>query len=161
MYSYSYPSYNTRGISLSNLGAGGIIALIIALIAGIVIYFIFDKKARRDYSGKLLQLHDFLNFRKFYLESFLKVLYIIFTIFIAVLSIVMLFSSGSFGAGLLAFLGTLIIGEVVNRLLYEGMLLLLRAVSYLRDIRDDAEELRQYAKTGDDGRTNVNFPPEQ
>ena len=56
MYSYSYPSYNTRGISLSNLGAGGIIALIIAIIAGIVIYFIFAKKDRRDYSGKLLQL---------------------------------------------------------------------------------------------------------
>ena len=157
MYGYSYYGRS----ALSGLTTGGIIALIIAIIGGLVVYFIFAKKDRHDYSGKLLQLHDFLNFRKFYLESFLKVLYIITTIFIAIMSIVMLFSMGNFGRGLLSFLGTLIIGEVANRLLYEGMLLLLRAVRYLREMRDDVEEIRQHALVGGSERTDNQAPPDE
>ena len=158
MYGYSY---YYSGPNISGITTGGIIALILAIIGGLVVYFMFVKKDRHGFTGKQLKLHEFLNFRKFYLESFLKVLYIITSIFIAIMSIVMLFTMGNFGRGLLMFLATLIIGEVVNRLLYEGMLLLLRAVSYLREMRDDVEEIRQYAQTGDSGRTNVNFPPEQ
>ena len=142
-----------------NIGTAGIIMIILGIIIGIVAYFIFVKKDRSNYSGNLLKLHDVLNFRKIYLESFIKVLYVISAITIVLLAIVSLFSSGSFGAGLAAFLGLLIGGEIVARLTYEAMILVLKAVSYLRDIRDDAEEIRQYAQTGDSGRTNVTQGP--
>ena len=152
MYGYGYPSTLSRGI---NLGTGGIIALILGIILGIIVYFVFVKKDRSKYEGKAQRLHDVLNFRKLYLESFIKILYVICAIFIAILSIVMLFTSGNFGAGLLAFILTLVLGEVITRLLYESAILVLKGVGYLRDIRDDAEEIRQYARTGDSGRTEV------
>ena len=152
MYGYGSPSSLSR---LAGVGTGGVIALILGIILGIIVYFIFVKKDRTSYEGKVRKLHDVLNFRKLYLESFIKILYVICAIFIAVFSIVLLFTSGSFGAGLLAFIFTLVIGEVVTRLIYESAILILKGVGYLRDIRDDAEEIRQYARTGDSGRTTV------
>ena len=148
MYSSSYSR-------VLNVSTAGVLMIILGIIVGIVVYFIFVKKDRKNYDGKLLKIHDILNFRKLYLESFIKVLYIICAISIALLAIVALFSSGGFGRGLVAFLGLLIIGEVVTRLVYESAILILKGVGYLRDIRDDAEEIRQYAQTGDSGRTSV------
>ena len=151
MYTYSYRA-------ASGLATGGVIALILGIILGIIVYFFFIKKDRSNYGGKLLKIHDVLNFRKLYLESFLKVLYVICAIMIAVMAIVSLFSSGSFGAGLLSFIVLLVVGEVIVRLLYESAILVLKGVGYLRDIRDDAEEIRQYARTKDEGRTNYVAP---
>lgn len=64
-------------------------------------------------------MYDFLNFKKLFLENLLRVLYLITTIFVT------LFSFAVIGKSFLSFLGILVIGNLITRIIYEFLLILL------------------------------------
>ena len=93
-----------------------LIAAILALIGGVLLYFLFVKK-KEDPKNKFAKwLKDFLSFKIMWLEPVLKIVYYIATIFIILFSFSFL-SAG--GLGVLAFFACLILGPILIRLAYE------------------------------------------
>ena len=71
-----------------------IVSLVIAVIGGLIIYFLFmaPKNERRLSSGALKKLYYFLNCRVFALKGILKCSYVILTLFLLVNGILSLFT---------------------------------------------------------------------
>lgn len=109
-YPYSY-YYNYSGI------AGAVIAILVAIILGVVLYFTFlNKKNEGKYTGTPEKIYNFLNFNKFYAEDILKLLYIISAAVLTVASIIFMFlGTKTFVASLLL----LVLGNVSLRVGYE------------------------------------------
>ena len=124
------------GSSASGLEAAGVwilIASILAIIGGILVYFLFVK-AKTEPKGKFGKwLKDFLSFKVMWLEPILKVLYYIGTIFIILFSFSFLALGG---AGILPFFFCLILGPVLVRVTYEFTMMF---VMIWRNTRDIAE----------------------
>ena len=121
MYS-SYYSKNLLSSSSSavNSSVWIIVSIILAIVGGILIYFLFlSKKNEGKFNGFVGWLYDFLSFKKMFMEALLKITYLIVAIYITLSSFA--FISTSF----VLFLAMLIIGNVVARLVYEFSLLLL------------------------------------
>ena len=118
--------YNSYGVSPTILdsspkfAASGIwiiVSVILAIIGGIVLYFTFlSKKNEGKFTGFLGWLYDFLTFKKMMIENVLKILYIIVALFVT------LSSFGLMSISFLAFLLTLVIGNVLTRVIYELLL---------------------------------------
>ena len=121
MYS-SY--YSTNLLSSSNSMADAsvwiIVSIILAIIGGILIYFLFlSKKNEGKFNGFVGWLYDFLSFKKMFMEALLKITYLIVALYITLSSFALI------GTSFIGFLAMLIIGNVVARLVYEFSLLLL------------------------------------
>lgn len=111
MYS-SYSSPNTQA------GIWMIIAAVIAVIGGVVLYFTFLRKSNDGkFKGFLGWMYDFLTFKKMLIENVLRILYLIFALFITLAS----FGAGSF----LGFLIVIIAGNLLVRIVYEFSLIML------------------------------------
>ena len=118
--------YNSYGVSPTILdsspkfvasGIWTILSVILAIIGGIVLYFTFlSKKNEGKFTGFLGWLYDFLTFKKMMIENVLKILYIIVALFVT------LSSFGLISISFLAFLLTLVIGNVLTRVIYELLL---------------------------------------
>lgn len=118
--------YNSYGVSPTILdsspkfvasGIWTIVSVILAIIGGIVLYFTFlSKKNEGKFTGFLGWLYDFLTFKKMMIENVLKILYIIVVLFVT------LSSFGLMSISFLAFLLTLVIGNVLTRVIYELLL---------------------------------------
>ncbi len=118
--------YNSYGVSSTILdsspkfvasGIWTIVSVIFAIIGGIVLYFTFlSKKNEGKFTGFLGWLYDFLTFKKMMIENVLKILYIIVALFVT------LSSFGLISISFLAFLLTLVIGNVLTRVIYELLL---------------------------------------
>lgn len=94
-----------------------IISAVLAIIGGIVLSFTFLKASNNGkFKGFLNWLYDFLSFRRMLIENLLKVLYLIMALFVT------LGSFGFLGVSFLAFISTLVLGNVVVRLVYEFLL---------------------------------------
>ena len=97
-----------------------ICSIILAIVGGIVLYFTFlSPKNEGKFTGFLGWMYDFLSFKKLTLEFILKVLYLIMAGFITLSSFAMI--SESF----LGFLGYLVLGNLVLRIVYEFSLVIL------------------------------------
>lgn len=118
--------YNSYGVSSTILdsspkfvasGIWTIVSVILAIIGGIVLYFTFlSKKNEGKFTGFLGWLYDFLTFKKMMIENVLKIRYIIVALFVT------LSSFGLISISFLAFLLTLVIGNVLTRVIYELLL---------------------------------------
>ena len=118
--------YNSYGVSSTILdsspkfvasGIWTIVSVILAIIGGIVLYFTFlSQKNEGKFTGFLGWLYDFLTFKKMMIENVLKILYIIVALFVT------LSSFGLISISFLAFLLTLVIGNVLTRVIYELLL---------------------------------------
>ena len=118
--------YNSYGVSPTILdsspkfaasGIWTIVSVILAIIGGIVLYFTFlSKKNEGKFTGFLGWLYDFLTFKKMMIENVLKILYIIVALFVT------LSSFGLMSISFLEFLLTLVIGNVLTRVIYELLL---------------------------------------
>lgn len=105
-----------------------IIAAILALIGGILVYFLFVK-SKVEPKGKFAKwLKDFLQFKIMWIEALLKVIYYIATIYVILASFSMI--SYSF----LSFLLTLILGPILIRLAYEGLMMFIMIWRNTQDI---------------------------
>ena len=118
--------FNSRAYTTSSLDSAigssvwVIVSLILAVVGGILIYFLFlSKKNEGKFTGFLGWLYDFLSFKKMFLEVLLKITYLILAIYITLSSFALI------GTNFLLFLATLILGNVGVRVLYEFSLILL------------------------------------
>lgn len=121
MYDYDYigGSSNNLGSAAAGSVIWGIIAAILAIVGGILVYFLFIKKDNKGLSKKLVTLKELLDFRIMIIEPILKVLYLIGTIYVILVSFA--FIEISFWK----FIVTLILGPIVIRLVYEGFLIMI------------------------------------
>ncbi len=129
MYNDFYNNANTITQTAAVDETWIIISAVVALLGGIVAYILFvSKKNNGEYTGFVAWLHDFLNFKKFFIEVVLKTLYVISTIFITL-------SSFSFiGSSVATFFLWLILGNIVNRVAYEFVLMFLTLVNNTTEI---------------------------
>ncbi len=117
-----YSSYSSSSIlrSSSNIAIWLIVSLVIAIVGGILIYFLFlNKKNERRFNGFAKWLYDFLSFKKMFMEALLKITYLILAIYLTLYSFALISSS------VLSFFVTLIVGNIALRVAYEFALLLL------------------------------------
>lgn len=122
MYSSYGRGYGSRGFGLEDSGSlvWIIIATVVAVIGGIALYFTFlSQKNENKYTGFLGWMYDFLTFKKMIIENILRILYIITAIFITLSSFALISSS------FLSFLLALIVGNILARVSYELLLVLL------------------------------------
>ncbi len=97
-----------------------IVSLILAVVGGILVYFLFlSKKNEGKFTGFLGWLYDFLSFKKMFLETLLKITYLILAIYVTLSSFALI------GTNFLLFLMSLLLGNVVVRVIYEFSLILL------------------------------------
>lgn len=116
-------SYSRSFLSSSdaiNSSVWMIVSIILAVVGGILIYFLFlSKKNEGKFKGFAGWLYDFLSFKKMFMEALLKITYLILALYITLSSFALI------GTNFIAFLSTLILGNVILRLVYEFSLLLL------------------------------------
>ena len=95
-----------------------LVSLILAVIGGLVAYFVFIKPDKKTENKWLAWFKDYFNFHKMMIEDLLKTIYIIIAIFITL-------SSFSFiGSNFLGFLISLIVGNIIARICFESALML-------------------------------------
>lgn len=116
MYPYSSYSYVYNGYVQARTIL--IVALLVAVILAVVLYFTFlSKKNEGKFTGIKGKIYNFLCFNKFYVEDILKLLYLIVAVIITVLGIAALFDT-FFGG-----LAIIVIGNVALRIAYELLMM--------------------------------------
>lgn len=115
-YGYNYGAAS----NLVSAGIWGIIALVIAICATIVIFVLFlTKKNEKKYKGFLGWLYDFLTFKKYVIDYILRFTYVCLAIYLTLASFALI------GTSFLLFLITLVGGNLVLRIAYEFSLMLI------------------------------------
>ena len=117
-------SYNTA----ENLGVWLIVSFILAVIGGLVLYFLFIKPDKKVENKALAWFKEFFNFHKMLIEDLLKTTYIVLAIFIT------LYSFALIAVNFLAFILTITLGNVILRLVYEASLILIMIWKNTNDI---------------------------
>lgn len=144
-YSYDDSAYkliNTYGGSsstdaLAGAGIWTIIAAILAIVGGILVYFLFVR-SKNEPKGKFAKwLKDFLAFKVMWIEPILKVVYYIATIFIILFSFSFLAMGG---VGVLSFFLCLILGPICVRLFYEMTMMFIMIWHNTKDIADNTHK---------------------
>lgn len=135
MYTYSgLSSYGSTTSAVEGVGVWGIIAMIIAFIAAILIYFLFVN-SKTNAKGKFTKwLKDFLSFKIMWLEPILKMAYYFATIFVILCSFTFLQFGGY---GVLYFFILLIGGPILVRVIYETFMILVGIWRNTKDIADN------------------------
>lgn len=129
-------SYGSTTNAMAGAGIWTIVAAILAIVGGILVYFLFVK-AKTEPKGKFAKwLKDFLSFKVMWIEPILKVLYYIATIFVILFSFTFLALGG---VGVLSFFLCLILGPVGVRLAYEMTMMF---IMIWRNTRDIAEKTK-------------------
>ncbi len=117
---YGYGSSSSNLDSMIGSSVWLIIALVLAIVGGILIYFLFlNKKNEGKFKGFVGWLYDFLSFKKMFLEALLKIIYLVMAIYITLSSFALI------GTSFLTFLLVLVLGNIVIRVIYEFALILL------------------------------------
>ena len=135
---YNYGGYTTTGYGSSGMSTGAgiwlLIALVIAIIGGICLYFtVFSKKNEGKYKGFMAWLYDFVKFKKMYVATILKVTYMISAIFLTL-------AAFAFITQVLVFFGMLILGNLVLRVTYEFSLVLLSIHENVVELNDKTKK---------------------
>lgn len=126
--------YATPSSDLEGVGIWVLIAGILAIIGGILTYFLFVR-SKNEPKGKFAKwLKDFLSFKIMWLEPILKVVYYIATIFVILFSFSFLAMGGY---GVLTFFLCLIFGPVGVRIAYEFTMMFVMIWRNTKDISDN------------------------
>lgn len=107
--------------STSSFVEGGvwvIVSAVLAIVGGIVLYFLFTSKNNNgEYKGFVAWLHSFLRFDKMMIEALLKICYLVSALFITLSSFSVISTS------FLGFLLYLVLGNVILRMIFEFSIL--------------------------------------
>lgn len=117
MYDFNYYTPNVSA-GYSGSFVWTIVSVILAIIGGIAVYFLFLNKNQKLNNKFLIWLKDFLNFKNILIETLLKITYVILAIFITLTSFNLI------GSNFVGFLLYLILGNIILRIAYEGTLML-------------------------------------
>lgn len=128
MYNIDYISETSN--SINNFFIWTIIAFIISIAAGILIYYLFLKDTK-PVSENVQKLKDILNFKTMIIEPILKIVYLITTIFI------ILYSFSFIAINFAVFLVLLILGPIVIRISYEIALILVMIWKNTKEINEN------------------------
>lgn len=113
------------------------IASILAIVGGILLYFLFVR-SKNTPKGKFAKwLKDFLSFKIMWIEPILKCVYYIATIACVLISFGFL---GYGGTGVLMFFMTLIFGPIAIRLMYEAAMMFIMVWRNTRDIAENTSK---------------------
>ena len=139
--SSSYGSTSSLAGSAAGAGIWLIIAAILAVVGGILVYFLFVR-SKNEPKGKFGKwLKDFLAFKVMWIEPILKVVYYIATIFIILYSFTYF---GMFnilgGMALLMWLLTIILGPIIIRIVYEMTMMFIMIWHNTRDIAENTKK---------------------
>ena len=105
-------------IASESSGVWTIVAFILAIIGAILAYFMFVKPDKKYPNSFVNWLRSFLNFNEMLIEPILKVTYIFFALFITLSSFSLI------GINFLAFLLTLLLGNLFIRVVYEASMMM-------------------------------------
>lgn len=120
MYNYDYFDSVSTSSSINQYGTWSIVALIIAIIGGIVLYFtVFSEKNKSKYNGFMAKLYNFVKFKELIITGLLRVLYLIIALYITLSSFALI------GQSFLAFIIMLVVGNLILRIVFEYLLVLL------------------------------------
>ena len=134
--SNSLSSLSRTSSAMDTLGVWSIIALIIAVVGGIALYFTFlNKKNDGKWTGFLGWLYNTLTFKNMIVETILKILYLVIAIFIT------LYSLGLIAVNIILALGLLVIGNIILRVCYEFMLLAIITCRNTSDINSKLNKI--------------------
>ncbi len=131
-----YVTKSVPTVSTPSIGGGAIIwvivSVILAIIGGIVVYFLFSsKKNNGEYKGFLAWLHSFLRFDKMLIEALIKIAYIITALFITLSSFSIISTS------FVSFLLYLVLGNLLARVLYEFGILKIQIWKNTTEIKEE------------------------
>ena len=140
-YDYYYGDYYT---SYFDTAAAVGIAALLALVAGVVLYFtFFNKKNEGKYTGAKEKIYNFMNFNRFYLEDLMKFMYIVSVCVVSAAGIALIIL-GSFLSGLIIFA----VGNIGLRISFE--LVMMFIIMCRKSVSMD-KKLEGIAKYYDDG----------
>lgn len=106
-----------------------IIAIVLAVVGGLVIYFIFLNKEQCEKTNKFVKkIHELLNFKLLVLEPILKITYVILAIYLT------LSSFSYIAVSFLLFLMQLVLGNLMLRIVYEATILLIKICNNTSEI---------------------------
>ena len=118
-YGLTTTGYNTGGTTFTLVWT--ILSVVIAIVGAFLVYFLF-LKAKKDPKNKFLAyLKEFLDFKKMLIEPLLKILYLFLAILVTIGSIALFGTTGLLGLIIVPL--SIILGNVVVRLVYEGILI--------------------------------------
>lgn len=118
-----------------------IISVLVALCAGIVLYFTFlNPRNAENYTGATKKLYDFLSFKTMSLEAILKICYLVTAIYITISSFS--YISTSF----VLFLIVIFLGNIIARVIYEGAILILMIYHKLNEINNKLTPIKEDKK---------------
>lgn len=129
----SSSSYGSAYSTAQGMGIWGIIALILSIVGGILVYFLFVNSKTTPKNKFAKWLKDFLAFKVMWIEGILKIIYYFATIFVVLYSFSFLALGGM---GFLFFLLTLVLGPIIIRLAYEAAMM---SIMIWRNTKDIAE----------------------
>lgn len=138
MLSTSDPDFlfDAGGVGVG-VGIWTVIAAILAIVGGILVYFLFVK-SKNTPKGKFAKwLKDFLSFKVMWIEPILKVVYYVATIFSVLYSFTFLALGG---VGILLWLGVLIFAPILIRIAYEATMMFIMIWRNTQDISDNTKK---------------------
>ena len=132
-YDYNY-NYGQTVNNIESVAVWTIVSLILAIIGGVLVYFLFVKGKNLKLSPTLKKIRDLLDFKVMLIEPILKIVYLISTIF------VILVSFSAISQNFLLFLLILILGPVFIRLIYEASLILVMIWKNTKQISENTSQ---------------------
>ena len=133
MYSYYY---------IEDLITSWGILFVLSLIGGTIAYFLFVRSDKEPNNSFLIKLKSFLNFKSLMIEDLFKLTYVILAIFTT------LFSFSLISTSFLLFIIYLILGNIVVRIIYEKLMLVLMIWKNTNEIKkntakEEAEQINE------------------
>lgn len=117
-----------------------VVSLILAIIGGVLVYFLFIKGKDLKLSDGLQKLRDLLDFKIMIIEPILKILYLVLTIFVVLISF-NLITVNFFG-----FLLTLVLSPIIIRIIYEASIMLIMIWKNTKIIADNTAKEKETKK---------------
>lgn len=136
---YTYPSSSlvrsASAASTSNSSVVAIVALVCAIVGSILVFVLFLRKENESkYTGFVKWLYDYLQFNKLTIDIILRFTYLFLAIFITVMSF------GLISSSFLGFLLTLILGNLVLRVVYEFSMLVILIHRNVRELNEKTKK---------------------
>lgn len=136
---YTYPSSSlvrsASAASASNSSVVAIVALVCAIVGSILVFVLFLRKENESkYTGFVKWLYDYLQFNKLTIDIILRFTYLFLAIFITVMSF------GLISSSFLGFLLTLILGNLVLRVVYEFSMLVILIHRNVRELNEKTKK---------------------
>ncbi len=119
-----------------------VVSIVLAIVGGIAIYFLFVAKENEYKENAMISFfHNFLNFKKFFIEGLLKVAYIICAIYVT------LNSFSYIGYSFARFVSMLVFGNLLARICFELVMMLITLVSNTTAINQKLTDLGKISAT--------------